>query len=59
MKTKEEKKIVRTFTLITIWIIFAVCTLCGLITAKEQTAYISDGKEIETVKYDFFSNFTL
>ena len=50
---KEEKRIIRSFVYITIWIFFAVCTLCGLITAKEQTAYIYEGKEIETVKYSF------
>lgn len=50
---KEEKKIIRAFTLAMVWIFFAVCTLCGLITAKEQTAHIYEGKEIETVKYSF------
>lgn len=53
MKTKEEKKIVRIFTFIIIWIYFAVCTLCGLIKSGEQTAYMYEGKEIETVKYNF------
>ena len=54
MKTKEEAKIIRVFTFVIIWIIFAVCTLCGLIKSGEQTAYMYEGKEIETVKFDFF-----
>ena len=50
---KEEKKIIRAFVLTIVWIFFAVCTLGGLITAKEQTALIYEGKEIETVKFSF------
>ncbi len=50
MKTKEEKKIARGFSLAVVWILFIVCTLSGLILAAEQTAYINDGTEIETVK---------
>lgn len=53
MKTKEEKKLARAYTLAVIIILSAVFTLCGLITAREQTAYMYEGKEIETVKYDF------
>lgn len=50
---KEAKRIIRIFILTMVWIIFAVCTLCGLITAKEQTARIYEGKEPRTVQYSF------
>lgn len=52
MRTQEEKKIIRGFSLAVVWILFIACTLSGLIFAAEQTAYMNDGTEIETVKID-------
>lgn len=48
----ESKKTVRIFILTVIWILFIFLTLSGLVYAGEQTSYISNGKEPQTVKVE-------
>lgn len=49
----EYKKIIRKTILIVIWTLFITFTLSGLITAYEQTSFVAQGKEYQTVKFDF------
>lgn len=52
----ETKKLVRKFILTVIWTLFISLTLSGLIFAGERTAYISSGKEPQTVKMETNNN---
>lgn len=49
----EYKKITRKTILVVIWTLFVTFTVSGLITAYEQTSFVSQGKEIYTVKFQF------
>lgn len=46
---REDRKIIRRMTLVIIWTLFIALTLSGLVTAYEQTRFINEGTEIETV----------
>ena len=51
MKTAEENKIVRIYKMIIVWTLFTAITVYGMISAAEKTAFISDGKETETIVF--------
>ncbi len=51
MKTAEENKIVRIYKMIIVWTLFTALTVYGMISAAEKTAFISDGKETETIVF--------
>lgn len=46
---REDRKIIRRMTLVIIWILFISLTLSGLVMAYEQTRFVNEGTEIETV----------
>lgn len=45
----EDKKIIRMFIIVVVWVVFTAVTLSGLVTAAERTEFISTGKEAVTV----------
>lgn len=51
MKTNEERKTARAYTLAVTIIISVMLMLCGFITAKHKAEYMYYGKEIETVRF--------
>lgn len=53
--TKEEKKLLRAFALITAFILFGVFTASGILYAAARTAYIQEGREYETLSLKDFS----
>ncbi len=51
----EIRKTERRFILFVVWVLFITLTLSGIVYAGERTAYISNGKEPETVKFEIYN----
>ena len=49
----EEKRLKRRMIIVTVWTLFITLTLAGLIVAYNQTRYVLEGYEPETIIFPF------